>query len=183
MSRNIRTAPRLAASLLCAAAAALLAGPAAAAAQRPSPSLQPELTMLRTESTPLTSAMSMSPVSAKSAGTATLFSLLITGGGQFYNEETTKGLVMLTTSIGFAALAIGGIDEYGCDPDEVCAPWMLPVGLGGALAVKIWSIADAAFGAKRWNDGHQIAGLSVRPSVAVNPFGNRSVRVGVRGTF
>ena len=184
MTRNIRKSPRVAPSLLCATVAALLAGPATAAAQGPFVSAQPEITRLRTESAALAPAWRVETVREKSAGTATLFSVLITGGGQFYNEETTKGLVMLTTSLGFAAMAIGGIDEYGCDPDESCAPWLLPVGLGGALAVKIWSIADAAVGARRFNDNRKIAGISVRPSVAVKPFGdNKSMKLGVVGTF
>lgn len=176
MIRNIRNTFSLGASLAC-AAAALLVVPAAARAQRVTASFH-------TSAAPVAPAVAMQPVAAKSAGTATLFSLLITGGGQLYNEETTKGIVMLGAGLVFAGMAVDGVDEYDCDPDEQCMPWLLPVGLGGALLVKIWSIADAAIGAGRWNASHQIASVTLHPTVAVTPTGNnKSVRLGVRGTF
>jgi hypothetical protein len=162
--------------------AALVATPSVSSAQRVASSLRRDVTM-QTSATPLAAVENMKPISSKSAGTAALWSLLITGGGQLYNEESVKGVVMLTTGVAFTALALGGVDEYGCDPDEVCYPWMLPAGLGGALVVKIWSIVDAAAGASRFNE-RQIASLTVRPSVAVNPIGDKkSVKVGIKGTF
>lgn len=104
---------------------------------------------------------------AKSPGTAALISFLFTGGGQIYNEETGKGVIMLVVGVGFTALAIDGIDEYGCDPFETCWEWALPVGLAGALATKLWSIFDASAGAKRWNARQGVAGLSVGPALGV----------------
>ena len=114
---------------------------------------------------------------AKSPGTGALISLLITGGGQIYNEETTKGVIMLVVAVGFTALAIDGIDEYDCDEFESCAPWLLPVGLGGALVMKVWSVIDASAGAKRWNARHTLAGLPVRPALGLRPLRGR--RIGV----
>ena len=115
--------------------------------------------------------------SPKSPGTSALISLLITGGGQIYNEDITKGVVMLVVAVGFTAIAIGGIDEYDCDPSENCAPWMLPVGLSGALVMKVWSVIDAAAGARKWNERNGLAGLPVRPSLGLRPL--RGGRVGV----
>ncbi len=114
---------------------------------------------------------------AKSPGAGALISLLITGGGQIYNEETTKGVIMLVAAVAFTVIAIDGIDEYDCDPFESCAPWMLPVGLGGALVMKAWSIIDASAGAKRWNARHGLAGLPVKPALGLRPLRGR--RVGV----
>lgn len=121
---------------------------------------------------------------AKSPGTAALFSVLIWGGGQFYNEETTKGVIMLALGVGFFALALDGVDEYGCDPTEYCAPWALPVGITGMLGVSVWSIVDASAGAKRWNRAHGLAGasLELRPSATRLP--NGGVGIGLlQGRF
>ncbi len=115
--------------------------------------------------------------SPKSPGTSALISLLITGGGQIYNEDITKGVIMLLVAVGFTAIAIDGIDEYDCDPFENCAPWMLPVGLSGALVMKVWSVIDAASGARKWNERNGLAGLPVRPSLGLRPL--RGGRVGI----
>ena len=118
---------------------------------------------------------------AKSPGSAALISLLITGGGQLYNEETTKGVIMLVVAVGFTALAIDGIDEYGCDPFESCSPWLLPVGLTGALAMKVWSIIDASAGAKRWNARHNLAGLPIGPALGLRPLRGGTIGVSLLG--
>ena len=120
---------------------------------------------------------------AKSAGTAALFSLVLTGGGQFYNEDVGKGVVMLAAGIGFAAMAIDGINEYGCDATEKCYPWLLPTGLIGELAVKAWSIVDGVYGAQAYNQRHSIASLSLQPTFAVNPSSSKEFRIGFKGTF
>jgi TM2 domain-containing membrane protein YozV len=88
---------------------------------------------------------------SKSSGTAVLLSFLLTGGGQFYNEETLKGVIMLGAAALFTAFAIDGLDEYGCDADEECWSWLLPTCLIGGLVVKVWSMVDAAAGARRYN--------------------------------
>ncbi len=118
---------------------------------------------------------------AKSPGIAALISLLITGGGQMYNEETTKGVIMLVAAVGFTALAIDGIDEYDCDPFEECSSWLLPVGLSGALALKVWSIIDASAGATRWNVRHNLAGLRVGPAVGLRPLRGGNIGVSLLG--
>lgn len=115
--------------------------------------------------------------SPKSPGTSALISLLITGGGQIYNEDITKGVIMLVVAIGFTAIAIDGIDEYDCDPSENCAPWMLPVGLSGVLVTKVWSVIDAAAGARKWNERNGLAGLPVRPSLGLRRLRGGSVGI------
>ena len=113
----------------------------------------------------------------KSPGTAAMLSLLITGAGQIYNEETGKGVVMLVLGLGFAALAIDGIDEYDCDPNVTCYPWALPVGLGGVVAVKIWSVFDASAGARRYNVRHRQAALRIAPTLGLRPTSGGSLGI------
>lgn len=120
---------------------------------------------------------------AKSAGTAALFSLVLTGGGQFYNEDVGKGVIMLAAGIGFAAMAIDGINEYDCDATEKCYPWLLPTGLIGEVAVKAWSIVDGVYGAQAYNQRHSMASLSLQPAFAVNPSSSKEFRIGLKGTF
>lgn len=118
-------------------------------------------------------------VSAKSPGTSALLSFLITGAGQVYNEEVLKGGLMFAGAVLFTVLAVDGVDEYDCDPFENCAPWLLPVGLTGALGLKIWSIVDALGGAKRWNAAHGVAGLSIRLDGSVAYVGDGRASVGL----
>ncbi|MBI2403841.1 MAG: hypothetical protein HYV20_14130 [Gemmatimonadetes bacterium] len=120
----------------------------------------------------------------KSPGVSALLSFLITGAGQVYNEEPVKGGLMFAGAVVFTVMAIDGVDEYDCDPTEECWPWLLPVGLSGALALKIWSIVDATTGARRWNQRHGVAGLSVRPDISIVHLGRGRVGVGLlRATF
>ena len=68
-------------------------------------------------------------------GTALLWSLLITGGGQIYNGQIAKGLVMLGAEV--VALAVMSLSET---PE-----------IGIAIAIPIWSMVDAYSTAKRLN--------------------------------
>lgn len=68
-------------------------------------------------------------------GTALLWSCLIPGGGQIYNDQIAKGLVMLGAEI--VVLAVVSLSET---PD-----------IGIALAIPIWSMIDAYSTAKRLN--------------------------------
>lgn len=112
----------------------------------------------------------------KDPTTAALLSLLITGGGQIYNEEPLKGGLMLAGSVVGAVLAIDGTNEYDCDPEEHCVPALLPIGLTTVLGLKLWSLVDAPAGARKWNRNHpRSASLSPAPSVVAL----RNGRVGV----
>ncbi|MEK9149700.1 MAG: hypothetical protein AAB267_06610 [Candidatus Desantisbacteria bacterium] len=73
----------------------------------------------------------------KSPSTALLWSLFITGAGQIYNKETTKGLLMLGGEIACIATV--------SDKNET-----LPV--IGIIGINIWSWVDAYKGANRYNE-------------------------------
>jgi hypothetical protein len=88
------------------------------------------------------------PFQYKDGTTATVISLLITGGGQMYAGETSKGVAMLLTSIAAvgAGYAASGCDSYGCDDTG-------PLLVGYSVAVGVWvvSLVDAHNAAARHN--------------------------------
>lgn len=92
------------------------------------------------------------PPGYKDPGTATLFGVLITGGGHFYSGETGKGLALL--GIGTGAYVVGAVatasscNSYGDSCDNV-APLLL--GAGVALGTWIYGIVDADDAARRTN--------------------------------
>lgn len=123
-----------------------------AAQQRPM-----RLAAVEVEMTGETTTIPTSPlqgVRQKSPGASMLLSLLITGGGQFYNEQPVKGAIMLVLAGVGTAMMIDGIDEYDCYYANECMPWLLPVGAGVAGVTKIWSIIDAGAGANAYNRRH-----------------------------
>jgi len=91
----------------------------------------------------------------KSGGTAFVLSLLIPGGGQFYNGQGGKGAIMLGLSVVGAALIISGSEgdpyyDYYRDSnsgDET------KTGLGAFLLVgsALWSLIDAPISASAIN--------------------------------
>ena len=86
----------------------------------------------------------------KDGGTATLLSLLITGGGQFYAGETGKGAFFLVGAI--AAVGIGAglsSSECGFSCDDNLQP--LYIGAGVAVFLSLASVFDAAPAARRHN--------------------------------
>ena len=87
----------------------------------------------------------------KDSGTATLLSLLITGGGQFYLGETGKGAFYLVGAL--AAVGIGaGLSSTECGAFS-CDDNLEPLYIGGGVAVllSLISIFDAAPAAHRHN--------------------------------
>lgn len=108
----------------------------------------------------------------KSPGTATLISVLITGGGHMYAGETGKGLGLLLGSAGAigigAALSTSETSCYG----YVCTTEtnLGPLYIGSALAFGLWiyGVADAGEAARRSNVANGITdrfNLSVQPQV------------------
>lgn len=79
----------------------------------------------------------------KSPGTALLFSLLLVGGGQFYNEEVGKGFLMLGLDAASWFVYLVGIGAE--------APGLALLGFGGMVGVPIWSMIDAYVSAERIN--------------------------------
>lgn len=92
------------------------------------------------------------PPGYKDPSTATLFGVLITGGGHFYSGETGKGLALI--GIGYGSYIAGAVvtaascNSSGSDCDNV-AP--LLVGAGVALGSWIYGIVDADDAARRTN--------------------------------
>lgn len=88
------------------------------------------------------------PFQYKDGTTATVLSVLITGGGQMYSGEVGKGVTMLLVGVGSVVVgyAASGCDEYGCNDTAG-----LTAGYAGALAVWIYSMIDAHSAAARHN--------------------------------
>jgi hypothetical protein len=102
--------------------------------------------------------------SRKEPGTATLVSVLITGGGQIYAGDTRRGLMMMAGSVG--AVVTGSILSGGasCGINSCTSGSYTPLYLGALAAVGIWvySIIDAAPTTRRMNarNGFQVARLA-----------------------
>jgi hypothetical protein len=91
----------------------------------------------------------------KSPNTALLWSLLITGGGQIYNEEITKGLLMLAGQIACIATMFEEettTDDYGWYTVTTTETKIKTPQLIGAIGLGIWSMVDAYKGANRYNE-------------------------------
>ena len=77
-----------------------------------------------------------------------LFSSLLAGGGQYYNGQYLKGLIMTGTQVGGIALVVSGIS---LEEDAIKNPKMFFGGLiisGGAV---IWSMIDAGMSTEKIN--------------------------------
>jgi hypothetical protein len=121
----------------------------------------------------------------KDGTTATLFSFLLTGGGQMYAGEPGKGLVFLGLGLGGAALAVSaasniatcdysGYGGYDCvEPDY----GLVYVGLGIAAFSWIASMVDASRAAHRYNVKHGISTADITP--VMGPARNGQTRLGL----
>ncbi len=108
----------------------------------------------------------------KDEGTATLLSVLITGGGQFYAEETNKGLALLL--IGGGSLAAGTILGSAI-PKKTDLGFGITVNeynwtffwLGTAVYLGTWiyGIADAPKAIRRYNEkyGFSLNDIKLKP--------------------
>lgn len=97
---------------------------------------------------PQTQVSGQMPFQYKDGTTATLLSLLITGGGQMYSGETGRGLGMLLGGVGAIVVgyAASGCDSYGCNnTDGLVAGYLVATGLW------ITSLIDAHSSAARHN--------------------------------
>jgi hypothetical protein len=109
------------------------------------------------------------PANWKDGGTATLFGLLITGGGHFYAGEGGKGAMLLLLGTAGLGVAVGS-ECY----DSCTAP---AVGLGVYFVTALISIFDAAPAARRHNEREGL--VAARPlSLHMKPGGGR-VQVGL----
>jgi hypothetical protein len=91
-------------------------------------------------------------VTKKSALTAFLLSLLVPGGGQFYNDQTLKGVIILTAFS--AGVGVGvELDSNGRHGPAAAV-------LSMAAGVWAYSMADAIISSERINAEH---GFSLAP--------------------
>ena len=110
----------------------------------------------------------------KNPAAAMALSFLLTGGGQFYNGQPTKGLVQLGLGLGSGVIFLVGIDQCYYATDWDCTVY--GIGLAGLLATKIWSMADAWISAEKINQGLAF-GVELDPAVGVSRNGGVSVRL------
>lgn len=125
-------------------------------------------------------------VGGKSAGAATLLSLLVPGGGQMYAGEVGNGLLYLGTTIAapivglYLAEAAYANCDYDCDYDTGSVTYGVVFG----ASTWLWSVLDAGDAARRTNA--KMARTAARsfdlaPSLAATPLGE--TRVGLRVSF
>jgi len=97
----------------------------------------------------------------RNPGTALLLSVLVPGGGQFYNGQYGKSLLMLgIDAVAFAAISTYGYSTYtsyygyysSTEPTEV-----FYIGMAAILANSLWSIVDASKSAKAINRKNGLA--------------------------
>lgn len=142
------------------------------------------LTFLIAVSTaPLAAQERTEPAYDKDGGTATLLSVLVTGGGQMYAGETTKGLMLLGGAIGsvVAGAALSSYEEE-CDPNNCDQVWdytPLQIGTLAALGFWVYGIVDADDSVERMRA--KSASLpAVLPTLAEGADGSTRVGVSVR---
>lgn len=111
----------------------------------------------------------------KDPGIATLLSVVVTGGGQLYSGETTKGAALL--GIGLGSLVVGAAAS---SPDNAT-----PVLLGSLVYLGTWvyGIADASSSAQRMNARNGVAVGPFRAAPAVGAAPSGGTEVGVRLSF
>ena len=113
-----------------------------------------------TKESPRNNAITFQGVGRKSGGVAFLLSLLITGGGQFYNGEAVKGGMMLGMSVlGFVLVVSssesGGYNPYGSSGSQSYTVAGATLLLGSVL----WSLIDAPISSARINRENGLASL------------------------
>lgn len=116
----------------------------------------------------------------KDPNTATLLSVVVIGGGQFYSGDTQKGAMLL--GVGYGSIILGeAIGVAACSGGGSCGAGAaaLLAGVGVGVGTWIYGIMDASNAAERHNAS---IGKSRTASVApvVLPDGNRGKeRVGL----
>jgi hypothetical protein len=102
----------------------------------------------------------------KDPGTATILSVVIPGGGQFYSGETGKGAVIL--GVGMGGLIAGSVIAAG-SAETSTAPLLL--GSLAYLGAWVYGIADASASAQRMNTKN---GVAARVPANLSPMVARS---------
>lgn len=103
-------------------------------------------------------------VGRKDGGLAFLLSFLVTGLGQGYNGEWSKGAGQFLGQIALIAGASAAFDSEACWYDDNCG--VAYAALVGVLAIKVWSLVDAPLSASRINRERAVGtSLELRPEI------------------
>lgn len=127
-------------------------------------------------SVPATAQQAIPPAGYKDPGTATILSVVITGGGQLYSGDTRKGVMLLGIGMGGVTLGYTLAIQSGS-----AAPALL--GYAAYLGSWIYGIMDASDSAQRMNAKNGLAGVlpaNVSPVVSLDRSGGTQVGVSVR---
>jgi hypothetical protein len=115
----------------------------------------------------------------KDPGTSTLIGVLVTGGGQFYSGETTKGAALL--GIGLGSLVVGvaasGVSCSGYSCSSNTAPLVL--GTLAYFGTWIYGIMDAGNAARRHNTSLGLKTIGTQPVVRSFADGRRGIGISV----
>jgi hypothetical protein len=122
-------------------------------------------------------------VEYKNGATATLFGLLVTGGGHFYAGEAGRGAAILGGAIasvvaGVALSTPGGCSGYSCQEADTQP---LAIGYSAALGLWLYGVIDAHRAADRTNLARN-SSYSHRPSLEplVGSVPSGSTKLGLR---
>lgn len=155
----------------------------APASRTPAPSPAPTPPPVQQQPAPAEAAVWEDRPSRKEPGTATLVSILVTGGGQMYAGDTKRGLMMLGGSVGAIVVGTALSGGVSCGDYSCSAGSYTPLYLGALAAVGIWvySIVDAAPTARRMNqrNGFRVSGLTP----TVRSWGTGTTQIGIQLTF
>lgn len=115
----------------------------------------------------------------KDPGTSTLIGVLITGGGQFYSGETTKGATLL--GIGLGSLVVGaaasGVSCNGYSCSSNTAPLLL--GYVTYLGTWVYGLMDAGNAARRHNTSLGLKTVGAVPVVQTFADGRKGLGISV----
>lgn len=127
-------------------------------------------------------------VAEKSPGTAMGLSFLVTGLGQFYNGESSKGVLHLVVGAVAAGTMLAGVEDCYAYDDFDCSTFT--IGALGVVGTKIWTMWDAYDSAKRINESAGALAferggvhLGISPAAAVGPSGTSRVGLAFRMTL
>jgi hypothetical protein len=115
------------------------------------------------------------PISRKSPLGAFCLSFLLPGGGQLYNSQYGKGILMLGLRVGGVVLAVAGSSSnsrsafISDNSDET----LRDIGISVAVASFLWSVIDAPLSANHINKKHKLSRITIQPQ---NQFANTASR-------
>ncbi len=100
----------------------------------------------------------------KDPGTATLFSVILTGGGQMYAGETNKGVKLL--AIGLGSFVAGEVITIGsCSSGSSCSYAPMAAGSLIYLGTWIYGMMDAGDAARRHNAAVGLKTVEIHPTI------------------